>query len=140
MKLLFAALMCFSVLTSCSTQPSRAFEASGFDERSVITGTLLDQESDQRLTLPKGDVGVIVEEMRGILPPRTAVVDPRYVVGLFNGSSFQSQKVELFIDMSGEGCFKCGTGRAVMFYSPTLYGTLNSIATKLNKSRHSNRH
>lgn len=139
MKSILAALLCF-ILTSCSGSPSQAFEATGFNGRSVMMGTLFDQQTNQRFSPTKVECDALLEEMGKIQPARTAVVEPRFVLRLFTGSSLQSQKIEVFVDETGEGYFRHGTSQPVMFYSATLFNSLKAIDTESNKARMDNPH
>jgi hypothetical protein len=129
-RLLIAAFIFLLGLTSCSTPPSETFVATGFNERTVMASTLLDHTNGQRFDLAKGELLQVLKEARKIQSARAAIVEPRYVLCLLTGSSFQSQKLDLFVDPTGEGYFRHGTKQPVMFYSPTLYRSLNEVATK----------
>ena len=131
MKQLIAALICF-LLTSCSTPPSQVFESTGFTENTVLFVSLIDRKNDQRFPLSPIEREQFFLELQKIEPARTEVVDPRFVVSLLTGSSFESQQIIVFVDESGEGYFKQGSGEPVMFYSDTLFYTLQSVESKSN--------
>ena len=131
MKPLIAALICF-LLTSCSTPPSKVFESTGFNDNSVLGVSLIDRRNNQRFPLSPIERGQFFQELQKLEPARTEVVEPRFVVSLLTGSSFESQQMRVFVDESGDGYFKQGSGEPVMFYSDTLFDTLLSIESHSN--------
>ena len=120
MKISFLLIIALSI-SGCTASPAKAFLGESFTLKSVITTMILDQQSSKTpKNAQKQTTEKIISEMQRILPPRTAVVEPCYVISLFTGSAFNSQKMTICMDETGEGYFFKGSGKKVFFYSSLL--------------------
>lgn len=115
-----------SLLTCCGGSPSRAFLATSFTEGSVFSGRMMDRKTGRSEDMTRERLTALLGAMEGIDPPQAAFVEPRYVLTLFTGSSFESQRMTVLVDENGAGYFQRGNGRKVEFHSSELAEILKS--------------
>ncbi len=116
----------------CSVRPGPAFSRLQITEETVShTRISVQDEGDgwevfQRV-IHDEDIRKILNQMKRVRPARTAVVFPQYKIEFYTSESYESPRVEIFLDSTGEGYFRTKPGSERMFYSIAAFRVLEEI-------------
>jgi len=125
MKTLIAFLILLGV-TACSVSPSRAIAHADFTRDNVFGGAIVSQAAGKTFNTDRKALERILFALDRITDPKRSVGEPTHLITLYKGSSFESQKLKIVVDATGEGYFKQGAGREVQFYSDELKQLMKS--------------
>ena len=115
-KIVSTLFLLFVILRLGNASPqSDQFEKTGFSKKTIIGGSI------QKTSIPSREfIDSFIEALQSIEPPKTKLVEHSYILSFLTGSSFESQKLTVFMDLAGNGYFQRGKDSPVYFYSSKL--------------------